>query len=31
MHKKELDELKCKHEEEMFALKKDQYVLNAKV
>lgn len=31
IHKKELDELKCKHEEEMFTLKKDQYVLNAKV
>lgn len=31
IHKKELDELKCKHEEEMFTLKKDQYVLNAEV
>lgn len=31
IHKKELHELKCKHEEEIFTLKKDQYVLNAKV
>lgn len=30
-HKKKLDTLKCKHEEEIFTLKKDVYILNAKV
>jgi hypothetical protein len=30
-HKKQLAALKCKHEEEIFALKKEVYILNAKV
>ncbi|KDR21620.1 hypothetical protein L798_01855 [Zootermopsis nevadensis] len=30
-HKRQLDALKCKHEEEMFALKRDIYILNAKI
>ncbi|XP_069699622.1 centrosomal protein of 162 kDa [Periplaneta americana] len=30
-YKKQLDALKCKHEEEIFNLKKDIYVLNAKI
>jgi hypothetical protein len=30
-HKKQLDTLKCKHKEEIFTLKKDVYILNAKV
>lgn len=30
-HKKQLDALKCKHEEEILTLKKEVYILNAKV
>jgi hypothetical protein len=30
-HKKQLDALKCQHEEEIFTLKKEVYILNAKV
>jgi hypothetical protein len=30
-HKKQLDALKCKHEEEILTLKKEAYILNAKV
>lgn len=30
-HKKQLDALKCKHEEEILILKKEVYILNARV